>query len=158
MLKCVNLIEIRFYAYLYASCFLVLWHIIFETTAQIPEVEYGGMQKSTYCNKICDNWFYLPVKLNIVFVHVYIFSDNYAVRNSTAGGWLLTSLYSQLTQFLEAGKLWTTEFSQILNATLKEMTTKNFKPSETSSPLYGAFSPGCFTHCLTKHVFFTKKS
>jgi hypothetical protein len=25
MLKCVNLIEIRFYAYLYASSFLVLW-------------------------------------------------------------------------------------------------------------------------------------
>ena len=42
MLKCVNLIEIRFYAYLYASSFLVLWHIIFETTAQIPEVELGG--------------------------------------------------------------------------------------------------------------------
>ena len=42
MLKCVNLIEIRFYAYLYASSFLVLWHIIFKTTAQIPEVEYGG--------------------------------------------------------------------------------------------------------------------
>jgi hypothetical protein len=36
MLKCVNLIEIRFYAYLYALSFLVLWHIIFETTAQIP--------------------------------------------------------------------------------------------------------------------------
>jgi hypothetical protein len=34
--------EIRFYAYLYASSFLVLWHIIFETTAQIPEVELGG--------------------------------------------------------------------------------------------------------------------
>lgn len=85
-------------------------------------------------------------------------SHNYAVRNSTAGGWLLTSLYSQLRQFLEDDKLWTTEFSQILIATLKEMTTKNYKPSDISSPLYGAFSPGCFTHCLTKHVFFTKKS
>ena len=42
MLKCVNLIEIRFYAYLYASSFPVLSHIIFETTAQIPEVEFGG--------------------------------------------------------------------------------------------------------------------
>ena len=42
MLKCVNLIEIRFYAYRYASSFLVLWHIIFETTVQIPEVEFGG--------------------------------------------------------------------------------------------------------------------
>jgi len=42
MLKCVNLIEIRFYACLYASSFLVLRHIIFETTAQIPEVEFEG--------------------------------------------------------------------------------------------------------------------
>ena len=42
MLKCVNWIEIRFYAYLYASSFLELWHIIFETTAHIPEVEFGG--------------------------------------------------------------------------------------------------------------------
>ena len=42
MLKCVNLIEIRFYAYLYASSFFVLGHIIFETTAHIPEVEFGG--------------------------------------------------------------------------------------------------------------------
>jgi hypothetical protein len=42
MLKCVNLIEIRLYAYLYASSFLVLRYIIFETTAQIPEVELGG--------------------------------------------------------------------------------------------------------------------
>ena len=31
MLRCVNLIEIRFYAYLYASSFLVLWHIIFHS-------------------------------------------------------------------------------------------------------------------------------
>jgi hypothetical protein len=42
MLKCVNLIEIRFYAYLYASSFFVLGYIIFETTAQIPEVEFGA--------------------------------------------------------------------------------------------------------------------
>ena len=54
MLKCVNLIEIRFYAYLYASCFLVLWHIIFETTAQIPEVEYGG--KYGYMRANTDIW------------------------------------------------------------------------------------------------------
>ena len=32
MLKCVNLIEIRFYAYLYASSFFVLWHIIFHSS------------------------------------------------------------------------------------------------------------------------------
>ena len=42
MLKCVNLIEILFYAYLYVSSFFVLGHIIFETTAQIPKVEFGG--------------------------------------------------------------------------------------------------------------------
>ena len=42
MLKCVNLIEIRFYAYLYATSFFVLEHIIFETTVQIPDVEFGG--------------------------------------------------------------------------------------------------------------------
>jgi hypothetical protein len=40
ILKRVNLIEIRFYA----PSFLVLWHtdIFFETTAQIPEVKFGG--------------------------------------------------------------------------------------------------------------------
>ena len=43
MLKCVNFFEIRSYA----SSFLVLWQqsiyrLIFQTTAQIPEVEYGG--------------------------------------------------------------------------------------------------------------------
>jgi hypothetical protein len=48
MLKCFNLIEIRFYAYRYASSFLVLWHIIFETTAQILEVEYGGKYRPPY--------------------------------------------------------------------------------------------------------------
>jgi hypothetical protein len=42
ILKCVNLIEIRFYAYRYASSLYVLWHTIFETTAQIPEVGFGG--------------------------------------------------------------------------------------------------------------------
>ena len=42
ILKCVNLIEIRFYAYRYASSLYVLWHTLFETTAQIPEVEFGG--------------------------------------------------------------------------------------------------------------------
>jgi hypothetical protein len=42
MLKCVNLIEIRFYAYLYASSFFVLWQVIFEITAHMPEVEFEG--------------------------------------------------------------------------------------------------------------------
>jgi hypothetical protein len=82
-LKCVNLIEIRFYAYLYTPSFLVFWYIMFDTTVQTPEVEFGSqygylfedkyrywpwgqivntdfrllldMQKPTYCNKICDN-------------------------------------------------------------------------------------------------------
>ena len=42
MLKSFNLIEIRFYAYLYASSFFVLGHIIFEIAVQIQEVEIGG--------------------------------------------------------------------------------------------------------------------
>ena len=77
MLKCVNLIEIRFYAYLYASSFFILWQIIFETTAHMPEVEfgskYGYMRANTYyqhltssyywtCNKICDNMHYSTFK------------------------------------------------------------------------------------------------
>jgi hypothetical protein len=37
MLKCVNLIEIRLYAYLYASSFLVL-----RDHCAAPEVEFGG--------------------------------------------------------------------------------------------------------------------
>jgi len=73
ILKYVNLIEIRFYAYFHTPSFLVLWHIMFDTIVQIPEVEFGGkywywpwgqktnidlqllldMQKRTYCNKIC---------------------------------------------------------------------------------------------------------
>jgi hypothetical protein len=40
------LIEIRFDAYIYAPYFLVLWHIIFEITAQIPEVEFGVKRRS----------------------------------------------------------------------------------------------------------------
>jgi hypothetical protein len=43
----------RLYAYLYAPAFLVLWHIIFETTAQIPEVEFGG--KYGYVRANTDN-------------------------------------------------------------------------------------------------------
>ena len=42
ILKCFNLIEIWFYAYFYTPSFLVLWHIMFDTTAQIPEVEFRG--------------------------------------------------------------------------------------------------------------------
>ena len=38
ILKRVNLIEIR----VYAPSILVLWHIFFETTAQIPEAKFGG--------------------------------------------------------------------------------------------------------------------
>ena len=36
--KRLNMIEIRFYA----TSFVVLGHIFFETTAQIPEVKFGG--------------------------------------------------------------------------------------------------------------------
>ncbi|CAG2207843.1 unnamed protein product [Mytilus edulis] len=84
-------------------------------------------------------------------------SNNFAVRNSSSGGWLLTSLYSQIKEHIETGKIGSTEFTQILNGALKEMTTKNFKPSDTTSRLYGAFSPGCFTHCLSRDVLFLEK-
>ncbi|CAC5418450.1 CASP7 [Mytilus coruscus] len=84
-------------------------------------------------------------------------SNNFAVRNSSAGGWLLNSLYSQIKEYIETGKICSTEFTQILNGALKEMTTKNFKPSDITSRLYGAFSPGCFTHCLSRDVLFLEK-
>jgi hypothetical protein len=54
MVKCVNLIEIWFYA----SCFFVLGHIIFETTAQILEVEFGG--KYGYMRPNKDIWGQIP--------------------------------------------------------------------------------------------------
>jgi hypothetical protein len=41
--KRLNMIEIRFYA----PSFLVLWHIFFETTAQIPEVIFASWTKAT---------------------------------------------------------------------------------------------------------------
>ncbi|XP_052092692.1 caspase-7-like [Mytilus californianus] len=84
-------------------------------------------------------------------------SRNYAVRNPTNGSWLLTSLYSQIKEHIDTGKICSTEFMQILNGVLKEMTTKNFKPSDTTSRLYGAFSPGCYTHCLSRDVLFLEK-
>jgi hypothetical protein len=53
MLKCVNLIEIRFYAYLYASSFLVLWDHCADTGSWIPgqiriyEGKYGYLRANT---------------------------------------------------------------------------------------------------------------
>ena len=41
-LKCVNLIEIQFYVYFYMPSLLVFWHIMFDTTMQTPEVEFGS--------------------------------------------------------------------------------------------------------------------
>jgi len=86
-LKCVDLIEIRFSAYLYAPYVHVRWHIIFETTVQILEVEFGckygyspwgkitntdywllfDMQKRTNCNKICDKSYYATISVFISF-------------------------------------------------------------------------------------------
>jgi hypothetical protein len=65
MLKCVNLIEIRCYAYLYASSFFVLGYIIFETTAQIPEVEFGG------------KYGYMRANMDICGKYVYTWSNTY---------------------------------------------------------------------------------
>ncbi|CAC5418453.1 unnamed protein product [Mytilus coruscus] len=81
-------------------------------------------------------------------------SSNYAVRNPTNGGWLLTSLYSQIKEHIDTGKICSTEFTQILNGALKEMTTKIFKPSDITSRLYGAFSPGCLTHSDSLFFFY----
>jgi hypothetical protein len=85
ILKCVNLIGIRFCAFLYTPSSLARWHIMFDTTAQIPEVEFGGkyqywpwgqktstdlrlllldIQKRAYCNKMCDNIYTINYKLN----------------------------------------------------------------------------------------------
>jgi hypothetical protein len=61
-MKCVNLIEIRFDAYIYAPYFLVLWHIIFEITAQIPEVEFGG--KYGYLRANVDMFEFIPVNIS----------------------------------------------------------------------------------------------
>ena len=63
----VNLMEIRFYAYFYTPTSLVLWHIMFDTTAQILEVEFGG--KYGYLKANNQHW--LPaiighVKTNIL--------------------------------------------------------------------------------------------
>jgi hypothetical protein len=44
MLKCVNLIEIWFYAYLYVSSFLVLWHIIWDHCADTGSWIRGQIQ------------------------------------------------------------------------------------------------------------------
>ena len=59
--------EIQFYAYFYTSSSLVLWHIMFDTTAQILEVEFGGQYGYLKAN----NQHWLPaiighVKTNIL--------------------------------------------------------------------------------------------
>ena len=82
MLKCVDLIEIRFHTYLYASSFLVLWDHCADTGSwirgqiRIYEGKYGylrgqitnndlqlllNMQKRTYCNKKCDKIDYYSI-------------------------------------------------------------------------------------------------
>jgi hypothetical protein len=61
-MNCVNLIEIRFDAYIYAPYFLVLWHIIFEITAQIPEVEFGG--KYGYLRANVNMFEFIPVNIS----------------------------------------------------------------------------------------------
>ncbi|CAG2207841.1 unnamed protein product [Mytilus edulis] len=84
-------------------------------------------------------------------------SNNSAVRTPSTGGWLLASLYNQIKEYIKNGKLWSIEFTQVLNSTLQEMATKFYKPSDETSKWYGAFSPGCFTHTLSADVLFNKK-
>lgn len=100
---------------------------------------------------ICLHCEYITVNLHVKFV------GNSAVRTPSTGGWLLASLYNQIKEYIKNGKLWSIEFTQVLNSTLQEMATKFYKPSDETSKWYGAFSPGCFTHTLSADVLFNKK-
>ena len=56
MLKCVNLIEIRFYAYLYASSFLVLWDHYADTRSWIRGEIRIHEGKDGYMRANADIW------------------------------------------------------------------------------------------------------
>jgi hypothetical protein len=95
ILKCVNLIEIRFYAYRYAASFLVLWHIIFETTAQVPEVELGGKYRC------------LRAVINYYIISGILKGASRAAANQDLGGKYKTCLSTlidlTLSQYFEMG-------------------------------------------------------
>ncbi|VDI05141.1 Hypothetical predicted protein [Mytilus galloprovincialis] len=88
-------------------------------------------------------------------------SGNYAVRSSGKGGWMLNELYKCLAKYAKDGKkLERINFLEILTKVLAGISEKTFNPPKDSKEnhLSGHFSPACFTHCLTKEVYFKKKS
>jgi hypothetical protein len=90
----------------------------------------------------------------------FFFSGNFAVRGKSTGSWLLNKLYQCLKLYASSpDELETIDFLHILTEVLKCMSHEMFYPETDSknSHLAGQFSPGCLTHCLTKHVYFTRK-
>ena len=90
----------------------------------------------------------------------FFFSGNFAVRGKSTGSWLLNKLYQCLKLYARSpDELETIDFLHILTEVLKCMSHEMFYPETNSknSHLAGQFSPGCVTHCLTKHVYFTRK-
>ncbi|XP_052068645.1 caspase-6-like isoform X1 [Mytilus californianus] len=88
-------------------------------------------------------------------------SGNYAVRSSVKGGWMLNELYKCLAKYAKDGnKLERINFLEILTEVLAGISEHTFNPPEDSHEYFlkGHFSPGCFTHCLNKEVYFKKKS
>lgn len=84
-------------------------------------------------------------------------SGNYAVRSQKTGGWLLNKLYDCFKEYTEEDAI---DFLEVLTKILGCMSFKTYDPSTDSKTrhLEGQFSPGCFTHCLSKNVYFTKKN
>jgi hypothetical protein len=90
----------------------------------------------------------------------YFFSGNFAVKRKSTGSWLLSKLYQCLKLYARSpDELETIDFLRILTEVLQCMSHEMFDPNKDSkySHLAGQFSPGCLTHCLTKHVYFTRK-
>lgn len=87
-------------------------------------------------------------------------SGNFAVRGKSTGSWLLNKLYQCLKLYAGSpDELETIDFLHILTEVLQCMSHEMYCPDKdsSSSHLAGQFSPGCLTHCLTKHVYFTRK-
>ena len=93
-------------------------------------------------------------------INPIFFSGNFAVKGKSRGSWLLSNLYQCLKLYARSpDELETIDFLRILTEVLQCMSHEMFGPKKDSkySHLAGQFSPGCFTHCLTKHVYFTRK-
>ncbi|XP_063447430.1 uncharacterized protein LOC134726961 isoform X2 [Mytilus trossulus] len=102
----------------------------------------------------------VPCPENTVIMFAAL-SGNYAVRSSGKGGWMLNELYKCLAKFAkDRRKLERKNFLEILTEVLSGISEKTFNPPKDSKEyhLNGHFSPACFAHCLTKEVYFKKKS